>query len=115
MRVVSNWPTRYALDSRQSLGRVYSLVTRFIGVGERWTPGRFGEAHMCSRAMVAAIGLILAIALHTAFNALIIGGDGSNTLMAFFLVWLVAVIFFALFEILKYAHYRNPPTDPAHP
>jgi len=59
------------------------------------------------RMTAAALGLILAIALHTAFNTLIINQGASTTLTAFFLVWLVAVIFFAAFEVLKYFQYRN--------
>ncbi len=59
------------------------------------------------RALAGALGLILAIALHTAFNALIINQGASTTLTAFFLVWMVAVIFFAAFEVLKYFQYRN--------
>jgi len=60
------------------------------------------------RVLAGALGLILAIALHTAFNALIINEGTSTTMTAFFLVWLVAVIFFAAFEVLKYFQYRNP-------
>lgn len=54
------------------------------------------------RMLAASGGLILAIALHTAFNALIISGDGKEAFIAFFLVWSAAVGFFALFEVLKY-------------
>lgn len=60
-----------------------------------------------TRVTAAALGLILAIVLHTAFNALIITPGASTTLAAFFLVWVVAVIFFAAFEVLKYFQYRN--------
>ena len=59
------------------------------------------------RAVAAALGLILAVALHTAFNMLIISQDTSTTLAAFSLVWTVVVIFFAAFEVLKYFQYRN--------
>lgn len=59
------------------------------------------------RVGAAALGLILAIALHTAFNMLIINQGASTALTAFFLVWVVAVIFFAAFEVLKYFQYRN--------
>jgi len=55
----------------------------------------------------AGLGLILAVALHTAFNALIINQGTSSTLAAFFLVWMVAIVFFAVFEVLKYFQYRN--------
>ncbi|MCX6787136.1 MAG: hypothetical protein NTY93_01255, partial [Candidatus Kaiserbacteria bacterium] len=57
------------------------------------------------RMTAAWLGLILAVALHTAFNTLIINQGTSATLAAFFLVWVVAVIFFAAFEVLKYFQY----------
>lgn len=60
------------------------------------------------RAGASAFGLILAIALHTAFNTLIMNQGASTTLSAFFLVWMVAVVFFAAFEVLKYFQYRQP-------
>lgn len=60
------------------------------------------------RIAVAALGLILATVLHTAFNMFIINQGASTALAAFFLVWIVAVIFFAAFEVLKYFQYRNP-------
>lgn len=63
------------------------------------------------RALYAASGLILAIALHTAFNFLIIHDSGSYTLLAFFIVWSGAVAFFAIFEILKYFRYRSLPKN----
>jgi RsiW-degrading membrane proteinase PrsW (M82 family) len=63
------------------------------------------------RVLAAAGGLILAIGLHTAFNALILQSGGGDALTAFFLVWLVAVVFFALFEILKYFRYRDVPPN----
>ncbi len=59
------------------------------------------------RALYAAGGVILAIGLHTAFNALIMLRSGQETLFAFLLVWSTAVVFFALFEILKYWRYRR--------
>ena len=59
------------------------------------------------RIIAAALGLILAIVLHTAFNMLIINQGASTALAAFFLVWTVAVVFFAAFEVLKYFQYRN--------
>jgi RsiW-degrading membrane proteinase PrsW (M82 family) len=61
------------------------------------------------RVVAASLGLILAVALHTCFNMLIINSGASDTLSAFFLVWVVAVIFFAAFEVLKYFQYRNFP------
>jgi len=68
-----------------------------------------------ARTLAAAIGLILAIALHAGFNTLIImqsTSDGSNAslaLGAFFLVWSGAVVMFAAFEVLRYFQYRNFP------
>lgn len=63
------------------------------------------------RTVFATVGLILAIALHALFNFLIIDGSGSFTLLAFFLVWSGAVVFFALFELLKYLRYRRLPSN----
>ncbi|MBU6214772.1 PrsW family intramembrane metalloprotease [Patescibacteria group bacterium] len=63
------------------------------------------------RSGAAALGLILAVALHTAFNELIINQGASTTLTAFFLVWTVTVIFFAAFEVLKYFQYRRLPNS----
>mgnify|MGYP001558749120 CR=1 FL=1 len=59
------------------------------------------------RILAAAIGLILAVALHTAFNMLIISEGTSTTFTAFSLVWTGAVVFFAAFEVLKYFQYKN--------
>ena len=61
------------------------------------------------RMLASAAGLILAIALHTAFNMIIINQDASIAPAAFFLVWTVVLIFFAAFEVLKYFRYRNFP------
>ncbi len=63
------------------------------------------------RTLFAVSGLILATALHTTFNALIIGESGSIALAAFFFVWIVAVIFFAAFEVLKYFRYKDLPKN----
>lgn len=63
------------------------------------------------RAAAASLGLILAITLHAVFNLLILSGDGSDTVLAFFTVWTGALVFFAAFEILKYFRYRNLPKN----
>lgn len=63
--------------------------------------------HPLGRMAAAALGLILAASLHTAFNALIIHAGASTALAAFFLIWMVAVVFFATFEVLKYFQYRK--------
>jgi protease PrsW len=66
---------------------------------------------MMTRTAFVTVGLVLAIALHTAFNFLIISGDGTRTLFAFFIVWSGAILFFAIFEALKYIRYRSLPTN----
>lgn len=63
------------------------------------------------RTVAATIGLILAVSLHAVFNFLIIMRDGSHTLTAFFVVWTGAVVFLALFELLKYFRYRRLPKN----
>lgn len=63
------------------------------------------------RIFFVTLGLILAIALHTLFNMLIMGAGDSSALMAFFLVWSLAVVFFATLEILKYFEYRTLPPN----
>lgn len=63
------------------------------------------------RVAAAALGLILAVALHTAFNMLIIDQGASAALTAFFLIWMIVVVFFAAFEVLKYFQYRNFPNN----
>ena len=68
-----------------------------------------------ARVMAAALGVILAVVLHTAFNVLIMRPGASAALAAFFLVWLVAVIFFAAFEVLKYFKYRILPSNTFYP
>jgi RsiW-degrading membrane proteinase PrsW (M82 family) len=67
------------------------------------------------RALFAATGLILAVALHTAFNALIITRGTSTTLAAVFLVWSAAVVFFAAFEVLKFFQYKTLSTNSYQP
>ena len=62
-----------------------------------------------ARVVAGAGGLILASALHTAFNALIITEGTSTTFAAVTLVWVAAVVFFATFEVLKFFQYRNLP------
>lgn len=62
------------------------------------------------RSLAASLGLILAIALHTIFNFLIIPRDDTHSILnAFLFVWASAVVFFGLFEVLKYIQYRCSP------
>jgi RsiW-degrading membrane proteinase PrsW (M82 family) len=63
------------------------------------------------RIMAAAAGLILAVVLHTVFNFFIITQNGSQTIVAFLVVWAGIIAFFALFELLKYFRYRNLPPN----
>lgn len=63
------------------------------------------------RTCYALVGIILAVALHTLFNFLIISGDGEHMFQALFTVWTVAIVFFALFEVLKYSRYRRLPKN----
>lgn len=63
------------------------------------------------RVTAVSLGLILAIALHTAFNTLIISEGDSSPISAFFLVWSLAVVFFAALEVLKYFEYRDLPAN----
>lgn len=72
-------------------------------------------SHPAVRVAAGSLGLILAIVLHTAFNALIITQGASTTLAAVLLVWISAVIFFAAFEVLKFFQYRNLSTNNYQP
>ncbi len=63
------------------------------------------------RIFYVVIGVVLAIALHALFNILILSGEGSRIFQALFTVWAAAIVFFALFEILKYMRYRQLPKN----
>lgn len=65
------------------------------------------KGHPFTRVLAGAAGLILAILLHTTFNALIINASTSITSVALFFVWIVMIVFFAMFEVLKYFQYRS--------
>ena len=84
-----------------------TLLHVFASAGIGFAFAFSDEAHAAVRTIVGASGLILAIALHTAFNALIITQGASTTLAAVFLVWVAAVIFFAAFEVLKFFQYHT--------
>lgn len=62
------------------------------------------------RAALVSFGLILAITLHSVFNFLIINNNSGERVLAFFTVWTAAIVFFAVFELLKYFRYRTLPT-----
>lgn len=72
-------------------------------------------SHPAVRIAAGALGLILAVALHTAFNALIITQGTSTVFAAVSLVWTAAVIFFATFEVLKYFQSRKFPNTTCQP
>ncbi|OHA17808.1 MAG: hypothetical protein A2664_04375 [Candidatus Taylorbacteria bacterium RIFCSPHIGHO2_01_FULL_46_22b] len=57
-----------------------------------------------------SIGLILAVALHTAFNLIIMIGDGNYSLLASSVVWIVVIIVLLLLEEVKRIH----PADSVH-
>lgn len=65
-------------------------------------------AHKKLMPIYTSIGLILAIALHTIFNLLIISGEGQNTLGAFFFVWVGTVIILILFEVARLVRSKKP-------
>jgi len=66
-------------------------------------------AHKKLMPIYTSIGLILAIALHTIFNLLIISGEGYNTLTAFFFVWVGVVVILVLFEIARVIRFKHQP------
>ena len=82
---------------------LHVLASAAIGFSLAFSSGSRPLVRMAS----AFGGLILAVALHAAFNALIISQGASATLGAFFLVWAAAVVYFATFEVLKYFQYRH--------
>jgi RsiW-degrading membrane proteinase PrsW (M82 family) len=63
------------------------------------------------RVIYSTVGLILAVALHAFFNFLILNGGDTSRLEAFFTIWTGAIVFFALFEILKYVRYNKLPKN----
>lgn len=65
------------------------------------------RSRSAARMATAAAGLILSVALHVAFNTLIMSSGASTTFAAFSLVWTAAVLFLAVFEVLKYFQYRT--------
>jgi len=68
-------------------------------------------ARPLQRILAVTVGLILAIALHTVFNTIIMHNKSASTLDAFFLVWVAVVVTFAALEVLKYFRYRNLPPN----
>ena len=90
---------------------LHLIASSVIGFALAWSYHRAPIV----RIAFASVGLILAIALHTAFNLLIIGNEsvgGAHVVpVELYFIWTAALIFFAAFEILKYFRYRNTPTN----
>lgn len=59
------------------------------------------------RAFSVLVGIILASALHTAFNLAIIYGTATSTLKVFGWVWCAVIILMILFEEIKSIHPRD--------
>lgn len=79
---------------------LHVVASAAIGFALAFTARGLPLLRMCA----GGAGLILAIALHAAFNVLIMNHSTSNAL---FLVWIAAIIFLAVFEVLKYFQYRT--------
>lgn len=81
------------------------LVGLSLAVSMRWSAPL--------RTIASGVGLILAVGLHTAFNAIMIFQDRDNSTVfyAFFLIWLAVVFLLAVFEVLKYFQYQTPKTN----
>ena len=100
-------------DNLRFIGSTLLHVVASCGIGfalafsYKWNRG--------VRMLVASGGLILAIALHTLFNFLIINDDTALRIWAFITVWTGIIGFFALFEILKYIRYRGLPKNTCLP
>ena len=90
---------------------LHVIASSTVGFALALSMTRTGMRH----AGMVVLGLILAVSLHTVFNVLIIQSGDSATLMAFFLVWSLAVVFFATFEVLKYFEYRALPSNSCPP
>lgn len=75
-----------------------SAIGFSLAFSHRWDAGW--------RIIATTSGVILAVALHAGFNALIIAEGASTTLYAVFLVWIGAIALFAMFEVLKYFQNR---------
>ncbi len=101
--------TGLANNNLRFMGATLLHVVSSSAIGFALAFSYHARAHI--RVLAGSLGLILAIALHTGFNFFIINKDGTDTLPAFFLVWTAAVVFFAVFEIVKYIRYRNLPKN----
>ncbi len=102
-----NFLSALATDNLRFVGStlLHIIATSIIG----FTLALAHTMPRASRAFISSCGLILAISLHTTFNFLIIPrGDTHSILSAFLFVWSGAIIFFGLFEVLKYFEYRAP-------
>lgn len=104
--------TLFLLDPIALKDSVVSLLTgnlRFIGsmLLHAVTSGIIGMAigfayykNFASREIALFTGLVLSIALHSAFNYLIINSS-QNVFSVFTLLWIVTIVFIFLFELLR--------------
>lgn len=99
-----NIATSLFTDNVRFLGSTLLHVVASASIGFALAFSRGTDA--VTRAASAAAGLILAVVLHASFNLLIMN-QGTSTSIAFFFVWLIAVVFFAAFEVLKYFQYQT--------
>lgn len=90
------------IGNERFLGSALLHVVASAAIG--FTLAFSAQSSHVMRLFAAALGLILAIALHTGFNILIMSHSTSSAL---FLVWMAAVVFLATFEVLKYFQSRT--------
>lgn len=86
---------------------LHVLASSMVGVALAFSFYRSKKFHVLS----ATIGLILAIALHTVFNILILDESGAQTLNAFLFVWVGVIILFFLFEVARWIGNRQKPRN----
>lgn len=104
-----NVASSFATDDLRFLGSTLLHVVASAIVGFSLAAAAMLRTH--HRVLTVSFGLILAVALHTLFNTLIISAGDAPAMMAFFLVWSLAVVLFAALEVLKYFEYRNLPNE----
>jgi len=104
----------------QSLGTLHTDAIRFIGANlvHVVSSASIGfalafsyRAKTLMRIGAVTLGVILAIALHTTFNFLIMDKAGAYVSDALLFVWMAIAVLFALFEILKYRTYKKLPPN----
>ena len=78
-----------------SLLHVISSASIGVGLALAWRKRRV------TKVIDFAIGLVVAVGLHTIFNFFILNIKGSGVLMAFAFVWISVVVLLILFEFVK--------------